>query len=35
VVSIATSYGLEDEGVGVRVPVGPRILSSPNRSDRL
>jgi hypothetical protein len=35
VVSIATSYGLDDRGVGVRVPVGPRIFSSPNRPDRL
>jgi hypothetical protein len=35
VVGIATSYGLEDRGVGVRVPVGSRILSSPRRPDRL
>jgi hypothetical protein len=35
VVGIATSYGLDDRGVGVRVPVGPRILSSANRADRL
>jgi hypothetical protein len=34
-VGIATSYGLDDRGVGVRVPVGSRIFSSPNRSDRL
>jgi hypothetical protein len=32
---IATSYGLGDRGVGVRVPVGSRIFSSPNRPDRL
>jgi hypothetical protein len=35
VVGIATSYGLDDQGVGVRVPVGSRIFSSPNRPDRL
>jgi hypothetical protein len=35
VVGIATSYGLDDQGVGVRVPVGLRIFSSPNRPDRL
>jgi hypothetical protein len=34
VVGIATSYGLYDRGVGVRVPVGPRIFCSPNRTDR-
>jgi hypothetical protein len=28
-VGIATGYGLEDEGVGVRVPVEARIFSSP------
>jgi hypothetical protein len=28
---IATSYRLEDRGVGVRAPVGSRIFSSPNR----
>jgi hypothetical protein len=33
VVGIATSYGLDDRGVGVRVPVGSRI--SPNCPDRL
>jgi hypothetical protein len=32
---IATGYGLDDRGVGVRVPVGSRIVSSPNRPDRL
>jgi hypothetical protein len=35
VVGIATSYGLDDRGVGVRVPVGSRIFSSPDRPDRL
>jgi hypothetical protein len=34
-VGIATSYGLDDRGVGVRVPVGSRIFSSPCRPDRL
>jgi hypothetical protein len=34
-VGIATSYGLDDGGVGVQVPVGVRILTSPNRPDRL
>jgi hypothetical protein len=28
VVGIATGYGLDDQGVGVRVPVGSRILFS-------
>jgi hypothetical protein len=32
---IATGYGLDDRGVGVRVPVGSRIFSSPRRPDRL
>jgi hypothetical protein len=32
---IATGYGLDDRGVGVGVPVGSRILSSPRRPDRL
>jgi hypothetical protein len=32
---IATGYGLDDRGVGVRVPVGSRIFSSPCRPDRL
>jgi hypothetical protein len=35
VVGIATGYGLEDLWVGVRVPVGPKILSLPRRPDRL
>jgi hypothetical protein len=33
-VGIATGYGLDDGGVGVRVPVGSRIFSSPRRTDR-
>jgi hypothetical protein len=32
---IATDYGLNDQGVGVRVPVGARIFTSPCRPDRL
>jgi hypothetical protein len=35
VVGIATSYGLDDRGVGVRVSVGSRIFSSSRRPDRL
>jgi hypothetical protein len=35
VVGIATGYGLDDRGVGVRVPVGSRFFSSPCRPDRL
>jgi hypothetical protein len=35
VVGIATSYGLDDQEVGVRVPVGSRIFSSLRRPDRL
>jgi hypothetical protein len=34
-VSIATGYGLVDWEVGVRVPVGSRIITSPCRPDRL
>jgi hypothetical protein len=34
-VGIATGYGLNDRGVGVRVPVGSRIFSPPCRPDRL
>jgi hypothetical protein len=34
VVGIATGYGLDDRGVGVRVPVGSIIFSSPRRPDR-
>jgi hypothetical protein len=33
VVGIATGYGLDDRGFGVRVPVGSKIFSSP-RPDR-
>jgi hypothetical protein len=35
VVGVATGYGLDDRGVGVRLPVGSRIFSSPCRPDRL
>jgi hypothetical protein len=35
VVSIATNYGLDDRGIGVRVPVVSRIFSSPLCPDRL
>jgi hypothetical protein len=35
IVGIATGYGLNDRGVGVRVPVGSRIFSSPSRPERL
>jgi hypothetical protein len=35
IVGIATGYGLHDRGVGVRVPVGARIFSSPYLPDRL
>jgi hypothetical protein len=34
-VGIATGYGLDDRGVGVRVTVGSRIFFSPRRPDRL
>jgi hypothetical protein len=34
-VGIATGYGLDDRGVGVRVPVGSRIFSSTRRPDWL
>jgi hypothetical protein len=34
-VGIATGYGLDDRGVGVRFPVESIILSSPFRPDRL
>jgi hypothetical protein len=34
-VGIATGYGLDDRGVGVRVPEGSKIFSSPRRPDRL
>jgi hypothetical protein len=32
-VGMATAYGLDDGGVGVRVPEGSRIFSSPRRPD--
>jgi hypothetical protein len=35
VVGIAIGYGLDDIGVGVRVPVGSRVFSSPRCPDRL
>jgi hypothetical protein len=34
-VGIATGYGMDDRGVGVRVPVGLRIFYSLRRPDRL
>jgi hypothetical protein len=34
VAGTATGYGLNDWGVGIRIPVGSRIVSSPRRSDR-
>jgi hypothetical protein len=34
-VGIATGYGLDDSGVGVRVPLWSRIFSCPRRPDRL
>jgi hypothetical protein len=34
VVGIVTGCGLDGQGIGVRVPVGARILSFPLRSDR-
>jgi hypothetical protein len=34
-VGIATGYRLDDRGVGVPVPVGSRIFSSPCHADRL
>jgi hypothetical protein len=35
VVGIATGYELDDRGVGIRVPVGYKIFTSPCRPDRL
>jgi hypothetical protein len=35
VIGIATTYGLDDQGVRVRVPVGSRIFSSPCHLDWL
>jgi hypothetical protein len=34
-VGIATGYGLDDGGIGVRIPVGSRIFSSPLCPDLL
>jgi hypothetical protein len=34
-VGIAPGYGLDCGGIGVQVPVGSRILTSPYRPDRL
>jgi hypothetical protein len=34
-VGIATGYGLDERGFGIRVSVGSRIISSPRRLDRL
>jgi hypothetical protein len=34
-VGIATAYGLDDTEIGVRVPIGSRIFTSPSRPDRL
>jgi hypothetical protein len=34
-VGIATGYGMDDWEVGVRVPVGSSMFSSPRRPDRL
>jgi hypothetical protein len=35
VVGIATDYGLDDREVGVRIPVGSTIITSPYRPDQL
>jgi hypothetical protein len=35
VVGVAISYGLDDQDVGVRVPVGSRIFSSSRRPEQL
>jgi hypothetical protein len=35
IVGIATGCGLDDQGVGVQVPIRSRIFSSPHRQDRL
>jgi hypothetical protein len=34
-VGIATNYGLDNLGLGVRIPVGSRIINSPYHPDRL
>jgi hypothetical protein len=33
--AVGIGYGLDDRGIGVRVPVGPRIFTPPYRPDRL
>jgi hypothetical protein len=35
VVGVATGYGMNDRGVGVRVPIGSKNFFSPQRPDRL
>jgi hypothetical protein len=35
VVGIATGYGLDDQIIGVRVPAGLKIVSSPSGPERL
>jgi hypothetical protein len=35
VVGTATGYGLDGQGVRVRVPVGSKIFSSPRHPDRI
>jgi hypothetical protein len=35
VVGIVNAYGLDDRGVGVRIPVWSRILTSPHHQNRL
>jgi hypothetical protein len=35
VVGIATGYGFDDRGVGVRFPAGSRIFSSPRLPDQI
>jgi hypothetical protein len=35
VVGVTNGYGLDGKGVGVRIPVGSKIVSSPRRPDRL
>jgi hypothetical protein len=35
IVGIATGYGLDDRGVGIRVPVESRIFSTLRRPDQL
>jgi hypothetical protein len=35
IVGVKTGYELDDRGVGIPVPIGSRIFSSPHRPDRL